>query len=167
MTTSNRKTGAVAITALMVSCLMAQATVTIKNQWLLGEDGALVAKVGATALTRTGTTTDGAGVATGSTVSQSFTNPINGSDGNPTAGNYMTAAITLANTSNWGISAWIKPSVLSNGSPQGECGFFKIGVLEIDYNSGKWMVIQQGSALTLVSTGSLPAPAINTPFQVS
>ena len=106
---------------------ISHATVAIKNQWLLGGDGALVAKVGSAPLTRTGTTTDGVGVAAGSTVSQSFTNPINGSDGNPAASNYMTAAITLANTSNWGISAWIKPSVPPNGSPQGECGFFKIG----------------------------------------
>jgi len=76
---------------------ISHATVAIKNQWLLGEDGTLVAKVGTADLTRTGTTTDGVGVVAGSTVSQSFTNPLNGSDGNPAASNFMTAANAIQN----------------------------------------------------------------------
>ena len=161
------KSAVISIFALALAA-SSHGEVTITNQWLLGEEGALVAKVGSAALTGIGTTTDGSGVATGSTVAQGFTNPINiTGNGNPAASNYLTAAITLANTKNWGISAWINPSVLPNGSAQSEMGYFKIGVIEIDYNSGKWMVIHQGSTADVSAVGQLPAPAIDTPFQVS
>ncbi len=94
------KSAVISILALTVAS-SSHGEVTITNQWLLGEDGALVAKVGSAALTGIGTTTDGSGVATGSTVAQGFTNPINVTgNGNPAASNYLTAAITLANTRN-------------------------------------------------------------------
>jgi len=158
---------AIISTFLLALASISHGEVTIKNQWLLGEDGALVAKVGSAELTRTGTTTDGAAVATGgSTVSQGFTNPIN-TGGAPTANNYLTTTLTLANTSNWGFSAWVSLSQIPNGTNQTEMGIFAVGDINIEMKPGLWMVHKPGGGVTEVVSPFTPLPAINTPFQVS
>lgn len=154
-----------------IPCLLALAfassshgAVTVTNQWLLGEGANdLAASVGTTNLTLVGTTTDGAGVAPSSTTSQSFTNPIDTAN-SPAATNYLTTTLTLANTNNWGISAWINPSQLPSGSPQNEMGIFTVGNINVEYFNGGWLIHHPFSAITTVSS---PAPSINTPFQLS